>query len=147
MSRNGAEGREMLARDAARAERMHWAWFIAGLVFAAGVTAAFHHVRHISPWWILLSGLLLVALRYRSLALGLELCFVDWLGKMPFGSAPVRYTTLVTAVLLLMGHGPSSLARALALPAAVVWFWVTVGVPGGYSTFGWIVLACSAAAL
>jgi len=81
---------------------MHSAWFAAGLIFAAGVAAASRQIWHIPPWWILLAGLILTALRYRSLALVLELYFVDWLGKMPFGHDPVRYATMVAAVLLLM---------------------------------------------
>jgi hypothetical protein len=137
----------MPASNAGQAERIHWAWSIAGLIFAAGVTSVSHQVWHVSPRLILLAALLLVAFRYRSLALVLALFFVDWLGRIPFGSDPVRYTAMVTAVLLLMGHGPSSLARALTLPAAAAWFLITIGVPGGYSTFGWIVLGSSAVAL
>jgi hypothetical protein len=137
----------MANRPASQTEWMNWAWFAAGLIFAAGVASAALQDWPVRSWMIVLVGLLLTALRYRSLALVLDVFFIDWLGKMPFGINPVRYTTMVTAVLLLMGCGPSRLTRALVVPVSVAWFVTTVGIPSGYSPYGWILLGCAAALL
>lgn len=78
----------MANRPASQTEWMNWAWFAAGLIFAAGVAAAALQDWPVRSWMIVLVGLLLTALRYRSLALVLDVFFIDWLGKMPFGSNP-----------------------------------------------------------
>ena len=78
----------MANRPASQTEWMNWVWFAAGLIFAAGVASAALQDWPIRSWMIVLVGLLLTALRYRSLALVLNVFFIDWLGKMPFGSNP-----------------------------------------------------------
>jgi len=132
---------------ALQSEWTNRAWFAAGLAFAGAVAAAAVQDRPFPLWLSLVVGLLLIAFRHGSLALVVEVFFVDWLGKMPFGTDPVRDTVIVTAVLLLMGCGPSRVTRALVLPAAAGWFVITVGLAGGYSPYGWIVLGCMAASL
>jgi hypothetical protein len=126
---------------------MNRAWFAAGLTFAATVAVVNSQSWPVRSWMILSVGLLLIALRFQSLALVLEVLALDWLGRMPFGSEPVRYTTVVTAVLLLTGYGPSRLTRAFLVPVGVAWFAIVVGMPGGYSPYGWAVLGCAAASL
>jgi ferredoxin len=127
--------------------KMNGIWFAAGLTFAATVAVVTLQDWPVRSWMILWVGLLLVALRYRSLALMFEVFVIAWLGRMPFGSDPARHVALVTAVLVLMGYGSSRLTRALAAPATVAWFGIAVAIPGGYSPYGWIVLGCAAATL
>ena len=85
----------MPADTVERAVRIHWAWFVEGLIFAFGVTFISHQVWRVPSRLILPVALLLAAFRYRSLALVLELFFVDWLGKMIDGYPRARGACMI----------------------------------------------------